>query len=135
MNTYRVKVGPITGTSYREIHKNARRLYGQIILSTKRKPYIRSAYFKKDKVFLDIFWSHLNEKNRWDRLRRMRLLSCAIELIKKSRLEPISYSNPNKPSEILYRFSGINPSNELFIVQVKENKTTKKKWFISVFPA
>ena len=55
MNYYKVKNQPLSGTNYKEIRKKSLNYYHQIKNKSKRKPYIRSAYFKKDKIFLDIF--------------------------------------------------------------------------------
>ncbi len=43
-------------------------------------------------------------------------------------------SNPNKSSEMLYRFTGINGNKETFHVQVKEDKKTGEKLMMSMFP-
>ncbi|MCD4705130.1 hypothetical protein K8R66_03580 [bacterium] len=135
MKYYQVKNQPLSGTNYQEIRKKSLNHYHKIKSKSKRKPYIRSAYFKKNKIFLDIFWSHLYErKNFIDLMRRMKLYPCALELIDDSTLEPISKKNPNKSSEILHRFGGITPQKEIFFVQIKENKRSGSKWLISVFP-
>lgn len=82
-----------------------------------------------------MFWSHLYEKkNYWDQMRRMKFFECGTELIQKSSFEPVSKENPNKPGEILHRFSGITANNELFFVQIKEDKRNSQKWLISIFP-
>jgi len=67
-------------------------------------------------------------------VRRVRYFGCATELIQKSRFESKSKENPNKPSEVLHRFVGITADNELFYVQIKEEKRTGQKFLISVFP-
>lgn len=64
----------------------------------------------------------------------MKFFACAIELIKKSKHEPVSKENPNKSGEILHRFAGSAKNDELFFVQIKEDKQTGKKFLISVFP-
>lgn len=136
MNFYKVKSKKIVGTSYKEIHRNALRFYAKVVSQTKRRSYVRSAYFNKDKVFLDLFWDHLYKKeNHRDKKRRLKFLSCAIELIKNSTLTPASMKNPNKPSETLHRFLGTTPDHEKFTVQIKESSKSKQKYFISVFPS
>jgi len=60
---------------------------------------------------------------------------CAIELLKESRIAPVSKSNPNKTGEVLHRFAGITAGGEEFYVQVKEYKRNGNKYFMSVFPA
>lgn len=134
MQTYKTKTKKLAGTSYPEIRKKAYAIHQKIKSKSKRKTYIRSAYFKKDKIFLDLFWSHTFEKNYWDQMRRMKFFDCGIELIRKSNYEPTSKENPNKAGEILHRFAGVSADNELFFVQIKENKSTSKKFLISIFP-
>jgi len=134
MKTYKTKAIAFTGTSYKEVDKKATALYQQVKKRTKRRPYVRSAYFSKDKIFLGLFWSHLRGKNYWDQTRRMKYFGCGIELIRKSRFEPISKENPNKLGEILHRFAGTTAKNELFFVQIKEDKQSGQKWLISIFP-
>lgn len=135
MKVYQTKVKKLAGTSYTEVRRKAFSLYQDIKRKSKRKPYIRSAYFKKDKIFLDLFWSHLFEKKNFaDLMRRTKLYPCALELIEKSRLAPSSKENVDKRSEILHRFTGSTAEGDLFFVQIKENKSTGKKYLISSFP-
>lgn len=134
MQAYKTKAKPFAGTSYREIRKKAFDVYHAIKRKSKRKPYVRSVYFKKEKVFLDLFWAHLFEKNYWDQMRRMKFFACGIELIQQSHFEPTSKENPNKPGQVLHRFAGMGANNELFFVQIKEDKSTSKKFLISIFP-
>ena len=135
MLPYLAKSKELKGTNYADVSKQARQVFKLIKARTKRRPYIRSAYFKKQKIFFDFFWQHLAQKRFPDRVRRLRFFPCAIELIAKSRIHPDSMDNPANKSEILHRFSGRTTSNQLFYVQVKEEKRTGKKQFISVFPA
>lgn len=110
MQIYKTKANALSGTDFREIHNKA-------------------------KVFLELFWPHLYKKpNFRDKVRRLKYLPCAFELIQESRCEPISKENPNKRAEIFHRFSGITKSGTHFFVQIKEEKQSGKKWFISVFP-
>ncbi len=134
MQVYKTKAKPLPGTSYPEIKKKAFGLYKQIKRKSRRKPYIRAAYFRRDKVFLDTFWEHLFQKNFWDQMRRMKFFACGIELIQQSRTEPTSKENPNKRGEILHRFAGNTPNGEKFFVQIKEDKSSGKKFLISIFP-
>ena len=134
MKVYKTRTTRLAGTSYSEIRKKAFGLHKEISRRSKRKPYVRSAYFGKNKIFLALFWSHLFKKNYWDQTRRMKFFACGIELIRNSHLEPVSRENPNKTGEILHRFAGISADNELFFVQIKEAKQTGQKWLISIFP-
>jgi len=135
MKAFRTKAKKLSGTSYSDVYKKAFGFYTQIKKRSKRRTYIRSAYFKKDKIFLSIFWHHLGEKfSNKDRLRRLKFYPCALELIINSKITPASKENVDKPSEILHRFTGITPENEIFFVQIKESKNTDQKYLISIFP-
>lgn len=132
---YKTKARPFAGTSYQEIKKKAFGLFNEIKKKTKRKPYIRSAYFDKQKVFFELFWEHLFKKNFWDQMRRMKFFPCGIELVQKSRFEPTTKDNPNKQNEILYRFVGVSSDGQKFFVQIKTSKKKDgTKWLLSIFP-
>ena len=133
-NLYQTTSKPFSGSSWNEIAPQARYLLRVITRRSKRRPYIRSAYFSKDKIFLSYFWRHLSQKTYPEQLRRMRYLPCAIELIKKSRHSPLSKQNPNQSDEILHRFAGTASDHKLFMVQIKEYKRTGRKELMSVFP-
>jgi len=135
MRAYKAKAKRLSGTDFHDVNEKAYGLYCQIKKKSKRRPYVRSAYFKKDKIFLELFWSHLFEKQNWrDRIRRSRYFPAAIELIQRTSFEPVSKENPNRSSEILHRFSGITADSHLFFVQIKEEKRSGQKFFMSVFP-
>jgi hypothetical protein len=134
MIPYLTKVKKLPGTSYAEVRKNAEIIFKQIKSKTKRKPYIRSAYFNKQKIFFDYFWRHLNQKGPKERFKRLKYFGAALEVIKNSRNQPISKQNPNKETEILHRFAGLTKEKELFYVQIKEDKRSGKKYFMSCFP-
>lgn len=119
MIIFQTKSKKLGGTSYDELIKKARRIFHDIESQSKRKPYIRSAYFDKDKVFFDYFWEHLNQKPRRERIKRLAYLPCGIELIKESRHKPVSKVNPNRKTEILHRFIGETKDKEAFYVQIK----------------
>jgi hypothetical protein len=131
---YKTKIKHISGTSYREVYSQAKFLYKQIESKTKRKPYVRSKYFKGEKVFLDYFWDHIGKKKPTDRFRRLRQYECALDLMRNSRIKPETKDNPNDSGEILHRFTGINGNNEIFCVQITQEKKSGKKYFLSVFP-
>jgi hypothetical protein len=133
MKIYKSKYSQLSGTSYDEIVKKAHKEHNEIRRRTKRQPYIRSKYFKKDKIFINLFWEHLNQKNRHDRQRRLKLYPCAIDLIRNTTFDPIPKPNPNKPGEVLHRFAGESKDGELFFVQIKETLRSGRKDFISVF--
>lgn len=135
MEIYQTKSGKLKGTDFHEVWKKANTTYLKIKRRTKRRPYIRSAYFRREKVFINLFWTHLFDKQKWqDRFRRLKYFEAGIELIRNSKLEPISKENPNKKGEILHRFTGLTKENDVFYVQVKEIKSTGSKYLISIFP-
>lgn len=135
IKAYSTKVRKLTGNRYANVYKKAFKIYSEIKSKTKRRPYVRSTYFNKDKVFLNLFWEHLRDKfHHKDKIRRIRFFPCAIELIRHSRFDPRSKENVDKPSEILHRFRGISPESEIFFVQIKENKRNNQKYLISTFP-
>lgn len=136
MEFYKIKSRKLPGTHWRQVIEKAFGQYKTIKRKTKRRPYIRSAYFKKEKIFLELFWHHLHEKaNIKDKTRRLKFFPCAIELIQNSKLTPITKNNPNRRNEKLHRFAGKTPDNDCFFVQIKENEKNGQKWLISVFPA
>ena len=49
---YKVKTKRLSGTHFPRLLKKALSSYKEIRRKTKRRPYVRSAYFKKDKIFL-----------------------------------------------------------------------------------
>jgi hypothetical protein len=134
MNVYQSQIRKLPGTNYGEIHTSAKRVFKEISSTTRRNPYVRSVYFKKEKVFLNHFWSHMMSKNWRDRSRRIKYCAAAIDLIRNSRFQPVSKENPNERSEVLHRFAGRTKEGESFFVQIKENKRSGEKYLISVFP-
>ncbi|MEI8143627.1 MAG: hypothetical protein WCG48_03375 [Candidatus Berkelbacteria bacterium] len=132
MIVYKTKTSRLSGTSYKEVVKKARLAYHKIEKRSKRVAHLKSAYFKKEKIFINLFWEHLSQKPQRDRIRRLKFLPCAFELIENSANKPTSKNNPNNKSEILHRFGGVTPLGELFYVQIKEDKKGRKD-FVSVF--
>lgn len=135
VKAYQTKSKKLAGSSYSEVRRKAFGLYSQIEKRSKRRAYIRSAYFNKDKIFLSLFWHHLEDKlNHKVKLRRLKFYPCALELIQHSKIDPESKENSDKRSEIFHRFLGITPEKEIFFVQIKENKVNNQKILISIFP-
>lgn len=133
MVPYQTKNKKLSGTSYIEVRKKAMATFNQIKSRTKRKPYIRSAYFKGQKIFFDYFWKHLYQKSPKEKFTRLKYFNCAIDLVKNSRNKPLEQINRNKKTETLYRFAGLTRDKELFYVQIKENRRSKRKYFMSCF--
>ena len=135
MKYYQAKAGKIKGTNFKEMVQKAKKFFTNIQSKSKRKPYLRSKYFNKSKVFLDYFWEHLfGKQNLRDRQRRVQFYEAALELIENTNFAPQSKENPNMRREIMHRFYGVTKEKNPFIVQIKEDKRTNQKYFISVFP-
>ena len=121
------KYKKVSGTSLGEVKKNVFRFYKKEVKSkTKRRPYIRSAYFNKEKIFFDYYWDHLWKKPPKERMNRLKYFKAMIEVVRKSQNKPSIKDNPNKKTEVLYRFAGLTVNKEIFFVQIKEDKKTKK---------
>lgn len=135
MQFYRcVKSSLIPGNSYERVNKPARLVHNKITRkNTRRQPYVRSKYFKGDKVFVNIFWNHMAQKRRGEQIRRAKLYECAIELLINNLLPPETTVKNNRSNELLYRFRG-QVNGIIFFVQVKQNKKSGRKDFMSVFP-
>ena len=134
MIPYQTRAKLISGTSLSEVVKQTRLVFRDIERKSKRKAYIRSAYFNKEKVFFDNFWDHLHQKSPKERFKRLKYFKAAIELVENSRQQPTSKPNPNKKNELLHRFAGQTKTKEIFYVQIKENIKTKTMYLMSAFP-
>lgn len=134
MRYFQSKYTELPGTSLPEVIKHARREYHAIQKrSPRRVAYVRAKYFRQ-KIFINTFWAHLDTKKYQDCMRRLKLFNCAIDLLRGSNLPPIIKQTPNQTNEICYRFYGISKNGKKFCVQIKENKRTGRKDFMSVFP-
>jgi hypothetical protein len=134
MQIYQTKAGRLKGTDFTEVRKRAFFVFKQIKKKSKRHPYIRSAYFNKEKIFLNLFWQHLFEKPLGERLRRLKYFAAAVELLEGSRSEPELKMDPST-KEQFYRFSGRSKEGDLFYVQIKCKYPSNNKHLISIFPA
>jgi len=132
MQAYSTKSEKLTGTNYKKVMHQAMQIFRSIEKQTKRRPYIRSPYFNKDKIFFHYFWTHLRQKPPRERFRRLQYFAAAVELIGYSRNQPEAKPNPNKPKETIYRFAGRTGDNHNFYVQIKESRG--RKYFMSCFP-
>jgi hypothetical protein len=111
-----------------------RALFRTLQKRRKRRPYVRSAYFKKDKVFFDFFWVHLQTKALSDRARRLRYLPCALELLQESRQEPTTFVDAGEPETIRHQFTGTAGDGSPFAVIIKQERSSGKKYLLSLFP-
>lgn len=134
MQIFRSKFKKISGAEYKAIYKTAHSCYKQLVDNPRRNPYIRSRYFNKEKIFLDVFWIHLSQKRWNDRLRRLKYFICAIDLVKNSTVAPVSVVHED-PKAVLYRFAGVSNCGGQFYVQIKHEKKSGRKWLMSIFPS
>lgn len=135
MRVYQSKVSKFSGTDFHEVWRKAAYIVKKVKRKGRRQPYVRCAYFDKDKVFFNLFWDHLFEKAWRDRMRRLKYFAAAVDLIERNRIGPCTKEDPNKPGELLHRFAGLTKEKELFYIQIKEDRSSGKKHLISIFPA
>lgn len=102
---------------------------------TKRRPYVRSIYFHKDKIFFDFFWQHLQQKSVVDRARRLKYLPCALEVLRRSRYDPVTFIDIRQPGIIKHEFVGVAPDEVRFSVIVQQDRGTDKKQLLSLYPS
>lgn len=131
---YQCKTQPLIGNRFVGILPQARSVFRVLQKQTKRRPYIRSLYFQKEKVFFDFFWHHLEQKSIVDRVRRLKYLPCALELLRKSRLNPQIFIDSNQKQIIKYRFIGMASESTYFAVIIQENLKKRNKQLISIYP-
>lgn len=135
MELYLSKYNKYPGSSEPEVVKVARDYYDAIRKrNSRRRPYIRSAYYGREKVFLTIYWDHLFQKNRKERILRSKLYRCGIDLVRYNRHQPIIVKESNNPNVVFNRFLGRTKDGELYWVQVIIDTKTKRKDLISIFP-
>ena len=136
MHTYKSKYGRLPGTTYTEVMAAARREYHAVQKRTPRRiPHVRSRYFTKDKIFLNTFWDHLKQKRLIEQTNRLKYYRCALDLLRNTTFTPQSVLEKNSPGVYLHRFMGQTTNGEYFYVQVKDDRRTGRKDFMSVFPA
>ena len=133
---YHSKLGKMPGTSHAEVVHLARHEYHLIQKRTPRRhAYVRSQYFRRDKVFVNQFWEHLKQKRGGDQLRRLKLYSCAIDLIRNTTASPDTIFGYDDMNIALHRFYGQTKDGEYYCVQIKQDKRTGRKDFMYVFPS
>lgn len=133
MSVYQSTHALLPGSSYDEVVAAARKEFNTIRKITKRQPYVRSKYFRGDKVLVTVFWDHLMQKHRKDRLKRLKFYSAAINLLRNSTVAPDTIFSKVDRNTMLHRFYGKTKEGVSFCVQVKEDKRSNRKDFMSVF--
>lgn len=131
---YKTHTWLLPGTRYAVLAPQARQILRAIARQTKRQPYVRSAYFNKEKIFFTHFWNHLSQKPPGERARRLRYLPAALEVIQKSRHHPLTVPSTTSRKLLLHRFLGTTKAGDRFYVQIRENRRTKRKELMSIFP-
>lgn len=134
MQAYKSRYRQLSGSSYTEVVRQARYEYHKIQKRTpRRQAYVKSKYFKRDKVFINQFWQHLGQKHPRDRLRRAKLFLCAIDLIRNTTISPVTMVD-RETSNYLHRFLGVTSDGIYYYVQIKTNSRTGRNDLMSVFP-
>lgn len=134
MNYYQTKSQLLPGSSYKEILKSSDKYFSSLQRRSKRQPYIRSAYFLKQKIFLNLFWKHLYDKAHSVRGIRLRYLPAAVDLLEHSRNDPITIYNIEAKAELFHRFYGITKEKNRFVAQIKQIKRSGKLYLMSIYP-
>lgn len=133
MKAYKTKYDLLAGSSYDEVVAAARKEFNTIRKITKRQPYVRSKYFRGDKIFVTVFWDHLAQKHPKERRKRLKFYKAAIDLLRNSTISPDQIFIETAKDTIFYRFYGITKDKAEFCVQVKFDKRSGRKDFMSVF--
>lgn len=107
IKNWKVKALQFSSRTYEDARKEALSHFSKLKAKSKRKLYVKSDYFGKQKIFFDYFWDLVFQKPIGSRKQRLKLLPCAVELVQKSSFLPESTTNPNKKQEIFYRFEGV----------------------------
>ena len=128
---YNCRAKFIPGHNLKEVSRIARRIFNALHPKSKRRPYVKSAYFG-EKIFLDNYWPHLKEKTPSDQIRRLKFFEVALELIQKSKMRPMFESRDEMKKEALYRFLG-KADEKYFVVQIKEDLKRSQKFLMSAF--
>lgn len=132
---YQSKYNQLPGTTLARALRSAHKCHDAIKRrNPRRRPYVRAKYFKNDKVFLTLYWSHLLQKDRKEQLRRARLYKAALDLIRNTSCTPSVTIDAAKSDIYLYRFYGITKDGVDFCVQIKQNHESGRKDLISTFP-
>lgn len=134
MNFYQTKSQLLAGSNYKEIHRNYEKYFRSLQRKSKRQPYVRSAYFLKQKIFLNLFWVHLFDKTHNVRSVRLKYIPATIELLEHSRIDPVTILNLEAKSELFHRFYGLTKNKQKFVVQIKQIKSTGKLYLMSAYP-
>jgi hypothetical protein len=73
------------------------------------------------------------QKDFKNRTKRLKLYASALDLLANTQQEPETIFQKNDLSVLLHRFYGVTADGVEFCVQVKQDKRTGRKDFMSVF--
>lgn len=122
------------GSSYSEVVAHARKEFNAIRRLSKRQPYVKSKYFKGDKIFMTVFWDHIMQKHPKERTRRLKFYKAAVDLLRNTTCSPeATFESTTNQDVILFRFYGRTKDGSDFCVQVKHDLRSGRKDFMSVF--
>jgi hypothetical protein len=130
---FKSKKASLPGSSYAEVLKLARGEHIRVSSKSKRQPYVRSTYFNKEKVFISVFWNHIMQKELKSRTKRLKLYASALDLIANTPCSPETILKHDDLSILLHRFYGKSLDGVDFCVQIKQDKKSGRKDFMSVF--
>ena len=122
----------LRGSNDKEVFYEARRVFRRYD-NKRRLPYVRSKYFGGQKVFLNMFYTHLGQKSPKEQRKRIAFVACAIDLLKNTRIAPLFSDGFDGRKGEYYRFQGMTKSGEKFAVQVTKDKKNNR-YFMSCFP-
>jgi len=129
---FQSKVSCISGSNDKEVFYEARQIFRKYD-NKRRLPYVRSKYFDSQKIFLNMFYKHLDQKPEAEHRRRIIFVPCALDLLKNSRVEPVTPPTDLTRSIVYYRFQGMSGDDKKFIVQVMRDKKNNC-YLMSCFP-
>lgn len=133
-HVYKCKISAFYSSSYARVKKQAKNFFNSKTAHSRRSAYVRAPAWKKQKVFLGVFWSHLFDKKPAERMVRLRLLPCALEVLENSTYPFVTKTEPGNPNIFLHRLYGQTPAGQVFALQVKEYSNKQKLYFVSCFP-
>ena len=73
------------------------------------------------------------QKHRGEATQRLKLYNAAIDTLRNSTISPETHINSQQSDVYLHRFYGQTKEGVKFCVQVKEDRRSGRKDFISVF--
>jgi hypothetical protein len=130
---YQSKYNKLSGSSYRELINKAHAIANSYNPNPKRKAYVRSKFFNGDKIFLEYFWQHQNNKPPADKRRRIVYFAAALDVVQNSRHKPNVEPSKTNKNEIWYTFYGQTKSGDKFAVHIKKS-LRNNEYLMSVFP-